>query len=83
MRSNSLLQGLVTCATAAGPLSAIPADTALWRAWIEFASCNCIKCYVDAHRWPARFILPCAFLCVSMEAQAHAALTALRENERR
>lgn len=77
MRRNSLLHDVIVCATAAGPLRAISGDTMLWRAWIDFATFNWIKYYADAYA--TKVILPCAFVCLSMHAQAQAALTSLRE----
>ena len=43
MRGNSLLQDAIVCITAYGPLNAICGDPAVWRAWIDFASCHLFK----------------------------------------
>ena len=48
------LQGLIVCLAALGPFSALPGDLLLWRAWIEFATCNWMKWCRDGLRftWP-------------------------------
>ena len=72
MRGNSLLRALVVCGAARGPFSAILGDAILWSAWMDFAS-------IYLSHTVAKFVLPCAFLCLSMGAQAQAAVTAARE----
>lgn len=81
MRGISLLRALVVCVAALGPFSPILRNAVLWLSWTDFGSANRAGYYWVSFgfRRPARFIWMCAFLCLSMAAQAQAVLTDLRQ----
>lgn len=81
MREISFLRGVIVCVAALEPLSPIWGHVARCLSWIDFAYSSGIAYYRGSFGfgWPIKFTCLCAFICLSVAAQARSALIDLRQ----